>query len=81
MEAALRTVVKVAGPPGGGNSTVGLKKLEFTEVRGMEGIREASVTLPPNPTGVLRNTKELVLRVAVANGEKEGWREAVWPCL
>eukprot|EP00613_Pedinella_sp_CCMP2098_P052336 CAMPEP_0171900690 /NCGR_PEP_ID=MMETSP0992-20121227/49909_1 /TAXON_ID=483369 /ORGANISM="non described non described, Strain CCMP2098" /LENGTH=468 /DNA_ID=CAMNT_0012529113 /DNA_START=212 /DNA_END=1618 /DNA_ORIENTATION=+ len=42
MEAALRTVVKVAGPPGGGNSTVGLKKLEFTEVRGMEECKEHS---------------------------------------
>lgn len=64
MEAALRTVVSIAGPAQASST----ERLEFKEVRGMEGIREASVSIPANPDGVLHNKKELVLRVAVANG-------------
>ena len=64
MEAALRTVVSIAGPA----QTSSMERLEFKEVRGMEGIREASISIPANPDGVLHNKKKLVLRVAVANG-------------
>ena len=51
MEAALRTVVEVV-------SGKELPKLEFTEVRGIEGIKEASYQV----------TDDLTVKVAVANG-------------
>jgi hypothetical protein len=44
MEAALRTVVElVTGEPMG--------RIPFDDVRGLEGIKEATLTLKPSPTG------------------------------
>ena len=37
-------------------------------MRGFDGIKEATVVVPSNPTGPLRNVAPLELRVAVANG-------------
>jgi iron only hydrogenase large subunit-like protein len=51
MEAALRTVYEVV-------TGKALEKVDFNEVRGLEGIKEASVTLTP----------ELTVNVAVAHG-------------
>ena len=34
-----------------------MSRLQYTEVRGLEGVKEAAVTIPPNPTGPLRNTE------------------------
>ncbi|MGE5588638.1 MAG: NADH-dependent [FeFe] hydrogenase, group A6 [Clostridia bacterium] len=55
MEAALRTVAEVAAKKPSGKT--GSTKLEFTEVRGLEGIREATVELGGQE-----------VRVAVASG-------------
>lgn len=60
-EAALRTVVEVAGG-------APLEKIVFHNIRGLDGIKEADVTIPTNPEGPLYNTEPVVLRVAVANG-------------
>lgn len=61
MEAALRTVVEIAG-----GKLMG--KPEYTAVRGFEGLKEATVTIPPNPEGPLKNNAPVEVRVAVANG-------------
>lgn len=61
MEAALRTVVELAG----GQE---LAALEYVDVRGFAGIKEAEVTIPANPEGPLANAAPVTLRVAVANG-------------
>ena len=53
MEAALRTAIALTAPPG----TKTMPRLEFEEVRGLEGVRQATVDLNGLP-----------LRVAVANG-------------
>ena len=61
MEAALRTVVEVAGG----------QKMErpvFEAVRGLDGVKEASVTIPANPQGPLHNTDPIQVNIAVANG-------------
>jgi iron-only hydrogenase group A len=61
MEAALRTVVEVAGG----------EKMEtpvYEAVRGLDGVREATVTIPANPDGPLHNKEPVELHVAVANG-------------
>lgn len=61
MEAALRTVVEVAGG----------KKMEtpvYEAVRGLDGVREATVTIPANPNGPLHNAEPVAVHVAVANG-------------
>ncbi len=65
LEAALRTVYEVAAR-GSDNPT--LDKVEFTAVRGLEGLREATVVIPPNPTGVLHNEDPFEIRVAVCSG-------------
>ncbi len=59
MEAALRTAYFLI-------TDTELERLEFTPVRGLEGMKEASVTMKDVKTG-----KELTLRVAVAHGIKE----------
>lgn len=64
MEAALRTVYDIL-TSGDGDS---MGHLEYEAVRGMDGIKEASVTIPPNPEGPLGNSESFELRVAVANG-------------
>lgn len=64
MEAALRTVYDLAAP----ESAREMGRLEFEEVRGLDGIKEASIVIPANPTGPLGNTEPFELRVAVANG-------------
>lgn len=66
MEAALRTVYeKVTGEE--------LKEVEFTQVRGLEGIREATIDLAGTPVRLavahgLGNAKELLERIK--NGEE-----------
>jgi iron-only hydrogenase group A len=77
MEAALRTVAEaVSGEP--------LPKLEFTAVRGLDGVREAAITirprkasLPPSSSDPITagaaltlppGVEEVTVRVAVANG-------------
>ena len=64
MEAALRTVYDLAAP----ESAREMGRLEFEEVRGLDGIKEASIVIPANPDGPLGNTEPFELRVAVANG-------------
>lgn len=59
MEAALRTAYFVI-------TGTELENLEFTSVRGLQGMKEASVTMKDGNTG-----KELTVRVAVAHGIKE----------
>ncbi|KAL4549778.1 hypothetical protein Ndes2526B_g04765 [Nannochloris sp. 'desiccata'] len=61
MEAALRTVVEVAG----GEK---MEKPVYEAVRGLDGVREATVTIPANPDGPLHNTEPVDVHVAVANG-------------
>jgi len=61
MEAALRTVVEIAGGEH-------MDRLEYTAVRGFDGIKEAMVTIPANPNGPLHNAEPLDVHVAVANG-------------
>ncbi|GAB4814116.1 hypothetical protein N2152v2_001162 [Parachlorella kessleri] len=61
MEAVLRTAYYFA-------SGEHLPRLHLTEVRGLEGIKEATVTVPANPLGRLRNAEPVEVRVAVANG-------------
>ncbi|GAB4814569.1 hypothetical protein N2152v2_001615 [Parachlorella kessleri] len=61
MEAALRTVYEVAT----GNK---MERLPLQEVRGLEGIREATVTITPHPEGPLHNKEPVEVNVAVANG-------------
>ncbi len=61
MEAALRTVVEVAGG----------QKMErpvYEAVRGLDGVKEATVTIPANPDGPLHNSEPIDVHVAVANG-------------
>lgn len=61
MEAALRTVVELAsGQP--------MAKPEYQAVRGLEGIKEATVTIPANPSGPLHNEAPVDVHIAVANG-------------
>lgn len=65
MEAALRTVVElVTGQPMG--------RIPFDDVRGLDGIKEASLTLKPSPDGPFgkydKGGEGLPLRIAVANG-------------
>jgi len=61
MEAALRTVVEVAGGER-------MERPVYEAVRGLDGVREATVTIPANPNGPLHNAEPLDLHVAVANG-------------
>ncbi|GAB4820393.1 hypothetical protein N2152v2_007439 [Parachlorella kessleri] len=61
MEAALRTVYDLA-------SGEQMPRLVFSEVRGLDGVKEASVTIQPNPSGPLQNSEPVTLNVAVANG-------------
>lgn len=61
MEAALRTVYEVA-------SGQKMDRPEYQAVRGLDGVKEATVVIPPNPTGPLRNEVPLEVNVAVANG-------------
>ncbi len=61
MEAALRTVVEVAG----GEK---MEKPVYEAVRGLDGVREATVTIPANPNGPLHNAQPVDIHVAVANG-------------
>lgn len=65
LEAALRTVYEVAAK---GSDKPTLDKVEFTAVRGLEGLREAVIVIPPNPTGVLHNEEPFEIRVAVCSG-------------
>ena len=63
MEAALRTVAEqVSGVP--------MERLEFEAVRGLEGVKEATVSLAPAPGSPLAPAGGglLELHVAVANG-------------
>lgn len=61
MEAALRTVVELAnGKP--------LPRLDYVAVRGMDGVKEATVTIESNPSGPLHNDQPVQVHVAVANG-------------
>lgn len=66
MEAALRTVCElISGQP--------MERLAFSEVRGLEGIKEAAVTLRPaegSPFEALEAEKGqgVTIRIAVANG-------------
>eukprot|EP00887_Chlorella_sp_A99_P003165 scaffold9.g3165.t1 len=61
MEAALRTVYDVV-------TGEKLEKLQFTEVRGLDGVKEASITISPHPESPLHNTEPLTVNIAVANG-------------
>jgi hypothetical protein len=45
-----------------------MPRLVFSEVRGLEGVKEASVTIAANPAGPLSNTEPVQVNVAVANG-------------
>jgi hypothetical protein len=45
-----------------------LDKLEFPAVRGLQGVKEATVVIPVNPKGPLKNKEPLTLSVAVASG-------------
>jgi NADP-reducing hydrogenase subunit HndD len=65
LEAALRTVYEVAAK---GSDKPNLDRVEFKSVRGLDGIREAVIVIPPNPNGVLHNKEEFQLRVAVCSG-------------
>lgn len=65
LEAALRTVYEIAAK---GSEKPTLDTVEFNAVRGMDGIREAIVTIPTNPDGVLHNKEPFELRVAVCSG-------------
>lgn len=65
LEAALRTVYEVAAK---GSEKPTLDTVEFSNVRGMDGLREATVTIPPNPDGVFHNTEPFDVRVAVCSG-------------
>jgi len=64
MEAAVRTVYElVTGTP--------MEKLNFSEVRGLDGIKEATIELQPGEQSPLKqfaNGGPLQLRIAVANG-------------
>lgn len=61
MEAALRTVVEVAGGER-------MERPVYEAVRGLDGVKEASVTIPANPNGPLHNAEPITVHVAVANG-------------
>ena len=61
MEAALRTVVEVAGGER-------MERPVYEAVRGLDGVKEASVTIPANPNGPLHNTEPMTVNIAVANG-------------
>jgi len=65
MEAALRTVYEASAK---GSDSPTLDKVEFSAVRGLDGLREATITIPPNPSGVLHNEGPLDIRVAVCSG-------------
>lgn len=65
LEAALRTVYEVAAK---GSDRPTLDRVEFTAVRGLDGLREAVVTIPRNPTGILHNEEPFEIRVAVCSG-------------
>lgn len=65
LEAALRTVYEIAAK---GSEKPLLDNVEFTAVRGMDGLREARVMIPPNPDGVFHNKEPFELRVAVCSG-------------
>ena len=66
MEAALRTVYEIAAK--GSEKPTLEDNVEFQQVRGMEGIKEATIIIPPNPAGVFHNEEEFPIRIAVCNG-------------
>jgi iron only hydrogenase large subunit-like protein len=79
MEAALRTVVELASCTECANgecstdvlthtTKIPSTKLIFEEVRGFEGLREATIKIPANPKGPLLNVAPITLRVAIVNG-------------
>jgi hypothetical protein len=45
-----------------------LERMEWAPVRGLEGTREASVTISPHPEGPLHNAQPVTVNIAVANG-------------
>lgn len=61
MEAALRTVYDVV-------TGEKLPRLQFSEVRGLDGVKEASINITPHPESPLHNTEPLTINIAVANG-------------
>lgn len=61
MEAALRTVYDVV-------TGERLDRLNWDPVRGLEGTKEASITIAPHPEGPLHNTEPVTVNIAVANG-------------
>ena len=65
MEAALRTLCDVA-------TGERLERVVWAPVRGLEGIKEASVTIAPHPEGPLHNAEPVTVNIAVANG-LGGW--------
>mmetsp|Transcript_30593 Transcript_30593/g.86517 ORF Transcript_30593/g.86517 Transcript_30593/m.86517 type:complete len:373 (+) Transcript_30593:137-1255(+) len=65
MEAALRTVYEVV-------TGEQMARLEVDDVRGLDGVKEATILLKPQPGGILSNgdgeQEPIEVRVAVANG-------------
>lgn len=49
-----------------------LDRLNWDPVRGLEGTKEASITIAPHPEGPLHNTEPVTVNIAVANG-LGGW--------
>jgi hypothetical protein len=45
-----------------------LDRVVWEPVRGLEGVKEASVTIPPHPKGPLHNSEPVTVNIAVANG-------------
>lgn len=61
MEAALRTVYDVV-------TGEKLDRVIWEPVRGLEGTKEASITIAPHPEGPLHNKEPVTVNIAVANG-------------
>ena len=53
-----------------------LDRVVWEPVRGLEGVKEASVTIPPHPEGPLHNSEPVTVNIAVANGLGERGRGA-----
>jgi hypothetical protein len=51
-----------------------LDRVVWEPVRGLEGVKEASVTIPPHPEGPLHNSEPVTVNIAVANGLGERGR-------
>lgn len=45
-----------------------MERVEWHPVRGLDGTKEASITIKPHPEGPLHNKDAVTVNIAVANG-------------